>query len=148
MNPRWVGAALLTLGLAGPAIAQQGQPGAHFIENWDQDGDRQVTLQEATQKRAELFTMFDQDENGLLDTTEYQLFDMTRQADMAENADGHGKGPMKSVNEGMSLAFNDVNGDGAVSRDEFRDRTADWMAGFDRDRDGVIGTTDFGGRLK
>ncbi|MFD3190068.1 EF-hand domain-containing protein [Sedimentitalea sp. HM32M-2] len=148
MSPRWIGAALLALGLAGPAIAQQGQPGAHFIENWDQDGDRQVTLQEATQKRAELFTMFDQDENGLLDTTEYQLFDMTRQADMAENAGGHGKGPMKSVNQGLTLPFNDVNGDGAVSRDEFRDRTADWMAGFDRDRDGVISTTDFGGRLK
>ena len=36
--------------IASSAYAQQGQPGAHFLENWDLDGDGQVTLAEAQGK--------------------------------------------------------------------------------------------------
>lgn len=128
---------------AGMALAQAGQPGAHFIENWDLDGDGSVSFEEATQKRAELFTMFDQDGSGGLDRAEYDLFDQTRQADMKANAGGHDKGPMRIVNDGLTLPFNDTNGDGTVSRDEFLGRSGDWFEMIDRSGDGVVDSADF-----
>ena len=78
--------ALLTIAAA-PALAQ-GVPGAHFIENWDADGDGQVTPEEVAAKRSEIFVMFDQSEDGVLDATEYALFDETRKADMDADAGG------------------------------------------------------------
>ena len=137
-------AAALFLGTA--AFAQQGLPGAHFIENWDLDEDGQVTLAEATEKRGEIFTMFDQDENGTLSSAEYDLFDKTRRADMDENAGGHKKGQMRGVEKAMSREFNDVDGDGLVSREEFVGRAGDWFAMMDRTGDGVVTTEDFGRR--
>jgi hypothetical protein len=56
---------LLSLALAAsfsppaPALAQQGQPGAHFIESWDGDMDGIVTVEEATARRGDVFAMFD-----------------------------------------------------------------------------------------
>ena len=126
------------------AFAQQGQPGAHFIENWDMDEDGQVTLAEAQEKRSEIFTMFDQDENGVLNDSEYDLFDETRRADMDENAGGHKKGQMRGVEKAMMRDFNDVDGDGLVSRDEFVGRAGDWFIMMDRTGDGVVTTDDFG----
>jgi len=125
------------------AFAQQGQPGAHFIENWDMDEDGQVTLAEAQEKRGEIFTMFDQDENGVLNDSEYDLFDETRRADMDENAGGHKKGQMRGVEKAMMRDFNDVDGDGLVSRDEFVGRAGDWFIMMDRTGDGVVTTDDF-----
>ncbi len=95
-----------------PASAQQGVPGGHFIENWDLDRDGAVTPLEAQTKRDELFVMFDADGNGALDATEYDLFDQTRDADMATNAGGKGPGPMRPVIEGLVRGFNDTDGDG------------------------------------
>ncbi len=135
-------AAALFLGTA--AFAQQGQPGAHFIENWDLDEDGQVTLAEATEKRGEIFTMFDQDENGVLSDAEYDLFDETRRTDMDENAGGHKKGQMRGVDKAMMRETNDVNGDGQVSRDEFVDKAEGWFTKMDRTGDGVLTSGDFG----
>lgn len=138
--------------LAAPAIAQQangqggggGVPGLHFVENWDMDRDGTVTLDEMTERRGEVFYMFDQDENGLLDDAEYAMFDDTRAADM-ENAGGHGQG-MQPADQGMGRDFNDTDGDGMVSRDEFVSRTPEWLALMDRDGSGDITTADFGPR--
>lgn len=137
----------LTLALsmmALPVLAQQGNPGAHFIENWDMDGDGQITAAEAEEKRGEIFFMFDQDENGLLNDAEYTLFDETRAADIAANEPGLGRGPMKNAGQGMMREFNDADGDGQVSRDEFIGKTADWFKMMDRNGDGVVTTADFG----
>lgn len=128
------------------ALAQNGTPGLHFVENWDADSDGQVTLAEATEKRGDIFFMFDQDENDLLDAEEYKLFDTTREADMQANAGGHQNGQMRGVNQGLMLKFNDANGDGTVSKDEFLARVPDWFAMMDRNEDGVITTADFGRR--
>ena len=137
-------AAVLLSAAAAPAFAQ-GAPGAHFIENWDGDGDGQVTKAEAAAKRADIFVMFDQNEDGVLDATEYALFDETRQADMEANGGG-GQGPMKSVNEAMVKAFNDANGDGLVSREEFDAATEVFFTRIDTNGDGVVTTDDFGRR--
>jgi hypothetical protein len=137
--------------VGGPALAQQGQPGAHFIESWDNDRDGTVTVAEATERRADVFAMFDMNEDGLLDAEEYVLFDETRARDM-ELQGGHGQGQgqgqgqntMLRASEGLTLGFNDLDGDGAVSLDEFMSRAAAWIADMDRDGDGGVTTADFG----
>lgn len=138
-------ALMLTTSVAYPLTAQQGVPGGHFIENWDLDQDGQVTVEEATQKRGEIFYMFDQDENGSLDDVEYDLFDETRNADMQENAGGM-NGPMRDVSEAMAREFNDENKDGLVTEAEFLARVPSWFELMDRNNDQLITTADFGPR--
>ena len=133
-------AALLPLA----AAAQSGVPGGHFIENWDLNGDGQITQAEATEKRDDLFYMFDQNEDGSLDHTEYTLFDETREADMQANAGGFQRGPMAVVNQGLTREFNDANGDGQVSREEFLARVPEWFALIDHTGDNIISSHDFG----
>lgn len=127
------------------AAAAQGTPGAHFIENWDLDANGSVSLDEITERRGDVFVMFDQDENGSLDAAEYALFDETRAADMEINAGGHGNGRHR-MQAGLTLAFNDTNADGEVSKEEFIANSAAWVAGVDRDGDGAITAADFGPR--
>ena len=83
-------AALIALGAM--AHAQQGSPGLHFIENWDLDGDGQVTLAEATERRGDIFVTFDADDNGVLSPEEHDFFDEARANDIKENGMGKGMG--------------------------------------------------------
>lgn len=147
-------AAALALSALG-AWAEEIGPGSHFIANWDQDGDGSVTLAEATEKRELVFTAFDADEDGMLSDAEYALFDEMRATDQAAalaemraagKGKGHGKGMGHGNGEdaGMQRGFNDVDGDGKVSRDEFLSRTPDWFAKMDRDGSGSVTAADFG----
>ena len=124
------------------ALAQE-TPGSHFIENWDLDGNGSVSSEEITERRGDIFVMFDQDENGMLSGEEYVLFDETRAADMENNAGGHGKGGGR-MQEGLTLAFNDINTEGNVSKEEFVSNSAAWVAQIDRNGDGMITSADFG----
>ena len=78
---------------ASVALAENGVPGSHFIENWDLDGDGQVTLAEAQERRGDVFYSFDADEDGFIDGEEYKNFDEARKNDM-EGQGGHGNGAM------------------------------------------------------
>jgi len=140
ISVRVLAAAALCLSAA--ASHAQQVPGAHFIENWDSDGDGQVTALEVAEKRAALFYMFDQNEDGVLDENEYALFDETRAADMAANAGGR-QGPMRIVDEALALAFNDVDADGRVSRDEFAEGSQRFFQAIDANGDGLLKTEDF-----
>lgn len=136
--------AFVLMALAAPAWAENAQPGAHFIENWDLDGDGAVSLDDITTRRGDVFLAFDADENGALDAEEYGFFDEARAADM-ENAEGHGNGKgLRRAAEGMTLAFNDTDGNGEVSREEFLAHSGDWLAMIDRNGDGSVTTADFG----
>jgi uncharacterized protein (DUF2141 family) len=126
------------------AVAE-GVPGSHFIENWDQNGDGVVTLDELKQKRGDVFYTFDSDENGFLNAEEYSYFDDARQADM-EGQDEQEQAKGKRVQKGMVLAFNDTNADGQVSKAEFLEKAEDWLALIDRDGSGDVTTADFGPR--
>ena len=134
--------AAVLLVLAAPLVAQN-VPGQHFIESWDSNADGQVTLEEATERRSDVFASFDQDDDGYLDAEDYKLFDEARANDQADNKTGHGAGNQNAAN-GMTLAVNDVDGDGKVSLSEFLGRTADWIAKLDKNGDGVVTTEDFG----
>ena len=137
--------AAIALGTA--TYAQQGNPGGHFVENWDTNEDGQVTLAEATERRSDIFTTFDEDDNGYLSASDYAMFDEARANDHADNDQGQGQGRGHGKDregQGMTMDFNDVNGDGQVSRDEFMTRTKDWYAQMDRNGDGTVTTADFG----
>lgn len=149
---------LLTAAIAlGTAVtAQQGNPGGHFMETWDENQDGQVTLVEATQRRSDIFLTFDEDDNGVLSASDYAMFDEARtenKTSMRQSGQRQGKGQGQTRGQGrgqgrdgqgMALEFNDINGDGQVSRDEFITRTDQWYATMDRNNDGTITTTDFG----
>lgn len=143
MKPIYLVAAILAL--TPPAFAQAGEgPGAHFIENWDLDGNGEVTATEAAERRGDVFTSFDANEDGFLDGDEYKLFDEARALDQAENEPrGMGRGLRNPAN-GMALEVNDTDGDGKVSRDEFIGNASAWVAEIDRDGDGVVTVADFG----
>ncbi|MBB95680.1 MAG: calcium-binding protein [Rhodobacteraceae bacterium] len=126
-----------------PAVAQKAPPGSHFVENWDLDSDGQVTLDEVTERRGDVFYTFDSNEDGVLDAEEYAMFDDARANDMADQK-GHGAGAMVRAETGMHLDFNDIDGDGTVSQQEFLTKATDWFDMMDRDGDAVITTKDFG----
>ena len=46
--------------------------------------------------------------------------------------------------QGMLRAYNDLDGDGLVSRDEFMARVPDWFSMMDRNGDGTVSEEDFG----
>lgn len=128
-----------------PAVLAQGTPGSHFIENWDLDESGAVSVEEIIERREMVFNMFDDDQNGMLDAAEYVIFDETRAADMQNNAGSHGRGADR-MQEGLTLAFNDTDADGAVSLEEFIANSEAWVVKLDRDSDGTITAADFGQR--
>lgn len=137
--------ASLTFGTAG--FAEQhggGQPGAHFVENWDYNEDGMVSLADMTEKRGDIFTTFDENEDGFMSAEEYKAFDEARAEDMKNEEGGHkGQGGHKAQ-KGMEMGFNDTDGDGKVSREEFLANTEKWFEMMDRNGDGGITTADFG----
>ncbi len=119
--------------LAAPAVAlgKNAQPGAHFIEDWDLDTDGKVTFAERQEKRGDVFFTFDD----------------ARKADM-ESLGDKAQGRMGKVQEGMMLEFNDADGDGSVSREEFVARATDWLILIDRNGIGDVTTAHFGPKGK
>lgn len=139
--------AALVLALAAPALAEDMKPGAHFIENWDFDGDGKVSLDEATERRSDIFTTFDADEDDTLSAEEYDLFDEARANDMETMSEANGGpvgGGMGGYSRSMERTVSDLDGDGVVTRAEFVDGTPSWFAMRDRDQDGYITIKDFG----
>ncbi|WP_438990773.1 EF-hand domain-containing protein [Lentibacter sp.] len=122
-----------------------GNPGAHFIENWDTNGDAIVTLDEATERREDVFNAFDADSDDILNTEEYDQFDEARANDMKETGMGAGKGQNNPAN-GMAREFTDQNSNGTVSRAEFKASVPDWFAQIDKNSDGVVTKDDFAKR--
>lgn len=133
-----------TLTTTALATAQEGGAGAHFIENWDLDGDGQVSLAEATERRGDVFAAFDADEDGVLSPDEHDLFDEARANDMREN--GMGGGGRRNPANGMLRAVTDADGDGQVTRNEFMQALPAWYENLDRNGDGTVTAEDFGPR--
>jgi len=118
-----------------------GNPGAGFLDEWDTNTDGTVTIEEVAERRSDIFVSFDADDNGVLDADEYAFFDEARASSHDDEA-GHGGEGKAAV--GMTLPFNDVDGNGSVAIDEFVGQSGAWMALVDRNRDGVVTVQDFG----
>lgn len=147
-------AATLAVVLSFPAIAQN-QPGAHFIENWDLDENGSVSIEEARERRGDIFTTFDANDDGVLTAEEYVMFDEAREADMQANSIGqmNGGGQGKGMGFGMgdhgaAMSMTrqnaDLDGDGRVTRDEFLAGVDLWFPQQDRNGDGLLTQDDFG----
>lgn len=135
--------------LAGTAsFAQQGNPGAHFLDQWDSNADGQVTPDEATTKRQEVFYMFDADGNGALDGSEWATIAEHLAAELGAKPEaagqGRGKGPGQVIHDAMTPAFNDADQDGSVTEAEFLAATETLFPQIDRNGDGLLTTADFG----
>lgn len=164
-------AALPLAALPGLTLAQGF--GAEFMTNWDLDEDGQVTLAEVQERRGDLFYMFDANEDGMLNDDEYAMFDETRAADREMHLEAYGSVPgqgqamgqgqgqgkgmgmgqgqgqgqmavgIDAVQDAMTRRYNDMNGDGVVTRDEFVGNGAQWFARMDRSGDAVVTLADF-----
>lgn len=134
--------------VAGLALAQQGSPGAYFIEQWDMDGNGEVTLAEAEEKRGEVFVMFDQSSDGVLDAADWVVIGEHLAAETGPNGPAAGmsmgNGPGKFIHASMTQAFNDADGNGEVTLDEFVSATKTVFSQIDRNGDGLMTTADFG----
>ena len=158
---------LVVCSTALPVLAQQAtdpaaMPGQDFLAQWDLDGDGQVTLAEARSHRADIFTMFDSDNNGSFSAEELAGIDDFKKAQLeAGMGPGHqrpegmgrgmgqgrmGQGFLASAEDQMR-AF-DGNGDGQVTQAEFVAGTERWFARRDRTGDGVVTVADFGPRRR
>ena len=138
--------AFIALAVAGVAAAEGPQPGAHFIQNWDQNGDGRVVLAEAETMRDNLFSSFDGDDDGILSAEEYDALDAARAADLADQPE-RAQAALGAIVGTLGREFNDANGDGTVSRDEFVTGAADWLHRLDADGDNGVTTADFAALL-
>ncbi len=125
------------------AGGDKGTPGAGFLDEWDMNADGQVTSDDVSSRRSDIFVSFDADDNGVLDAAEYAFFDNARETSHADQPQG-GHGGDRKAAVGMTLEFNDVDGDGSVSLEEFLGQSAAWLALVDRNGDGVVMANDFG----
>lgn len=132
--------------LAGAAVAQQGNPGQLFLEQWDADADGRVTPEEAAAKRLEVFAMFDQDDDQTLSQAEWALVDEHMAMEMGQGGPGEGMNraaPGQAMRESMTPAFNDADGDGLVTQAEFDAASARLFPLMDGDGDGAVTAADF-----
>ena len=104
--------------------------GAAMIENFDTDGDGQLTQAEIDAVRADRFAEFDTDGNGELTLQEYEALWLDamreRMVDRFQNLDN--------------------DGDAIVTSEEFVDPFAAMVSRMDRNEDGVISADDMGRR--
>lgn len=135
-------AALATLLTTSAFAAGNGTPGAGFMDEWDMSNDGQVTAEDVASRRSDIFVSFDADDNGILDAEEYAFFDEARATNHEGEKGGHGGERKAAV--GMTLPFNDIDGDGSVTFEEFVGQSAAWLALVDRNGDGIVTTNDFG----
>ncbi len=135
----------LTVGLA---MAQQGNPGAQMIEQWDLDADGVVTLEEARTKRGEVFFMFDVASDGILKAEDWVGVAEHLAAEFGRQGQGQGvgqgQGPGAVLRDAMTPEFNDANGDGQVTVAEFDMASDKLFAALDRTGDHLLTVDDFG----
>ncbi len=133
-----------TAALLATTVAAQNAPGAGFITNWDGDANGAVSLAEVAEKRENVFYTFDENGDGVLTAAEYVAFDEARAADQANESAAKGNAGHGKAAVGMTLEFNDVDGNGEITMAEFMGQNEAWFAIIDRNGDGEVTTADFG----
>ncbi len=132
-----------TVALLATSVAA-GTPGSGFITNWDLDESGAVSLAEVSEKRIDVFHTFDENGDGVITAAEYVAFDEARAADQENENQGKGNGGHGKASVGMTIEFNDVDGNGEVTMEEFTTQSAAWFEILDRNGDGEVTSADFG----
>lgn len=140
---------------AGIATAQTAPPGANFMTQWDLDGDGQVTLAEARERRDAIFSMFDSDSDSDDQFSDEELTGidahklMELEAGMGPGHQrpeagvtpppgrgaGNGNGAGKGAGMGAGRAADPAQG--------FFQPAAEGIGIFDADRDGRVSRAEF-----
>ena len=90
------------------------------------------------------FFTFDENGDGSLTAEEYVAFDEARAVDQASEGHGNNGGGDGKGAVGMTLEFNDVDGNGEVSTAEFIYQSEAWFFIMDSNGDGKVTSADFG----
>ncbi|PRY22582.1 EF hand domain-containing protein [Aliiruegeria haliotis] len=145
MKPIFLAAITASALAANPVLAQDdasAAPGVNFLTNWDADGDGTIALDELITRRADIFSAFDENEDGALSAEEFGVYDRTRRDSMQRPEDrGNGPGRAEQV---LGLSASDTDGNGSVSLEEFLAASAVWIGVMDRNGDDVLTVDDFG----
>lgn len=148
---------------AGPIFAQNVPvPGVEFMAQWDLNGDGKVTLDEARERRGDIFTMFDQNGDGTYSADEIAMIDehreMEREAGMGPGHQlpegmqpgqglGMGQGPGNGMGQGLGQGPGQGRGLGpggnAAAVAGFDTPAGEGLMIFDRNGDRVISRTEF-----
>ncbi|KEO51675.1 hypothetical protein [Thioclava pacifica] len=125
-----------------PMAARAENPAEQFMSTWDLDGNGTATLAELEEMRADVFTSFDANEDGVLDLEEHAVFDEARANDVA-GYEGKRREQMQKMADGMRMEATDANGDQQVTLAEFQSSTVKWFTQLDKNGDGGITMEDF-----
>ena len=128
--------ALFALCLAGTPLWAEAPA---FMKSMDVDQNGFLTLGELEEYRTNVFKTFDKNSDGALDSSEYTAFDEARAAAAKETG---APLQLRSVH-GLAREYTDLNLDGKVTRDEFREALTRWFKTHDKNKDGMLGQGDF-----
>lgn len=115
-----------------------------LMPGWDINRDGVVSFQEFRIKRRAIFSQFDANGDGALDAREAAAFDAAGRSRL-RHLDDVDAGERRAVAASMRMMRADIDGNGRISRDEFRLGIIDWLAMLDQDGDGRLSLYDFGG---
>ena len=114
-----------------------------FVAQWDTNGNGRVAFWEIRRLPRHVFVQFDVNKNGVLDPTESARFDAARRGDV-RLVGGRGGQLVRDINGVLTFVRADIDGSGALDRDEFRLAATDWLGLLDRDGNGAVTPEDFG----
>jgi len=113
-----------------------------FMRRVDRNKDGQVTLAEYQRYRNIVFKAADTDHNNVLSADELaKRRDFVAQS-MVDNGKLDTVRTKRYITAG-ALTYNDANGDGAVSYDEWVSSISDWFAKADSNGDSLLTSADF-----
>lgn len=107
------------------------------LQFWDPNGDGQITLEELSKYRSGIHAVFDQNSDLVWDREEYEVYvvGLKRHREKMSAELREETMPLKRT---LEWEFNDVDGNGLVSRGEFAGGASFWINLLDINYDGLI----------
>lgn len=137
---------LIALALTLAAGTAAGEPiyVPRLMPGWDINRDGVVSFEEFRIKRRTIFSQFDTNDDGVLDAGEAAAFDAAGRSRLRHLRDVDAR-ERRAIAASMHVMRSDIDGNGWISRSEFRRGIVNWLAMLDQDGDGRLSLYDFGG---
>lgn len=110
----------------------------YFMQQFDTDGDRQVSLPELAQARTAEFLRFDMDGDRTLNKDEYARLTLALAAREARPELRAFEEKTRRILGALSLEESDLDQNGTVSKAEYQGNSALWFEAVDRNQDGAM----------